>query len=68
MPPIAIGLQLCAASNSKVVRAWFDQLDPFSRIELLSMLQANMAGSSVPGAAEPASVRPLAVALGLLGS
>jgi c-di-GMP-binding flagellar brake protein YcgR len=68
LPPIAVGLQLCAAGDSKVVRAWFDKLDPFSRIELLSMLQANMAGTAVAGAAEPASVRPLAVALGLLGS
>ena len=53
---------------STVVRAWFDKLDPFSRIEVLSMLQANMAGIRVAGAAEPASVRPLTVALRLLGS
>jgi hypothetical protein len=33
---------------------------------LLSMLQENMAGNPVAGAQEAASVRPLAVALGLL--
>jgi c-di-GMP-binding flagellar brake protein YcgR len=66
LPPIAYGLQLCEQSDVKAVRIWFDGLEPFSRIELLSMLQANMAGSPVAGASLPASVRPLAVALGLL--
>jgi hypothetical protein len=50
------------------VRRWFDGLMPGSRIELLSLLQANMAGTAVPGAAEPGSVRPLARALGLLAA
>ena len=67
-PPIAVGLSLCGDGQKQTVRAWFDGLDPFNRIELLSMLQANMAGSAVPGAPEPGSVRPLAVALGLLAS
>lgn len=67
-PPITYGLQLCEQRDNKTVRLWFDSLEPFSRIELLSVLQANMAGSAVAGAPEPASVRPLAVALGLLGS
>jgi c-di-GMP-binding flagellar brake protein YcgR len=67
-PLITYGLQLCEQRDNKTVRLWFDSLEPFSRIELLSMLQANMAGSAVAGAPEPASVRPLAVALGLLGS
>ena len=67
-PLIAVGLQLCEAGRPQEVRGWFDGLVPGSRIELLSMLQANMAGGSVPGAAEPASVRPLAVALGLLAA
>jgi hypothetical protein len=64
LPPI--DPNLCEQSDIKTVRLWFDSLEPFSRIELLSMLQANMAGSPVAGAPEPASVRPLAVALGLL--
>jgi hypothetical protein len=66
LPPIAYGLQLCGRTDTKTVRQWFDSLEPFSRIELLSMLQANMAGNPVAGAQEAASVRPLAVALGLL--
>jgi c-di-GMP-binding flagellar brake protein YcgR len=67
-PLIAQGLRLCEASEARDVRHWFDSLMPFDRIELLSMLQANMAGGAVPGAAEPASVRPLAIALGLLAA
>jgi hypothetical protein len=67
-PLIAVGLRLCEAGQAVQVRVWFDSLMPGSRIELLSQLQANMAGGSVPGAAESASVRPLAVALGLLAA
>jgi hypothetical protein len=67
-PPIAIGLSLCEAEQPQLVRQWFDSLMPGDRIELLSLLQANMAGERVPGAAEPASVRPLARALGLLAA
>jgi hypothetical protein len=64
-PVIAVGLRLCD-DGSDVVRKWFDSLMPFDRIELLSQIQANMSGASVAGAAEPSSVRPLAVGLGLL--
>jgi len=64
-PAIAVGLRLCE-NGSDEVRKWFDSLMPFDRIELLSQIQANMAGTPVPGAPEPTSVRPLAVALGLL--
>ena len=67
-PLIAVGLDLCEGSDAKGVRQWFDSLMPFDRIELLSLLQTNMAGGAVPGAAEAASVRPLAVALGLLAA
>jgi hypothetical protein len=67
-PLIAVGLQLCEGGPAQEVRLWFDSLMPDSRIELLCLLQTNMAGSPVPGAAEPASVRPLAVALGLLAA
>lgn len=64
-PAIAVGLRLCDDSSDGV-RKWFDSLRPFDRIELLSQIQTNMSGASVPGAAEPSSVRPLAVAIGLL--
>jgi hypothetical protein len=67
LPRIAIGLRLCESGKAHV-RQWFDSLMPFDRIELLSQVQANMAGSAVPGATEPTSVRPLAVALGLLAA
>ena len=67
-PLIAVGLQLCEGGQAQEVRLWFDSLMPGSRIELLCLLQTNMAGSPVPGAVEPASVRPLAVALGLLAA
>jgi hypothetical protein len=67
-PPIAFGLALCSVEQPQTVRKWFDSLMPFDRIELLSQLQANMAGERVPGASEPASVRPLALALGLLAA
>ena len=67
-PLISVGLHLCEGSDAKGVRQWFDSLMPFDRIELLSLLQANMAGGAVPGATEAASVRPLAVALGLLAA
>ena len=67
LPPIAVGLRLCESGKAHV-RQWFDGLMPFDRIELLSQVQANMAGGSVPGATEPTSVRPLAVALGLLAA
>ena len=67
LPPIAVGLRLCESGKAHV-RQWFDGLMPFDRIELLSQVQANMAGSAVPGATEPTSVRPLAVALGLLAA
>ena len=67
LPPIEVGLRLCE-SGKAYVRQWFDGLMPFDRIELLSQVQANMAGGSVPGATEPTSVRPLAVALGLLAA
>jgi hypothetical protein len=61
-------LHLCEGSDATGVRQWFDSLMPFDRIELLSLLQTNMAGGAVPGATEAASVRPLAVALGLLAA
>jgi c-di-GMP-binding flagellar brake protein YcgR len=67
LPPIEVGLRLCESGKAHV-RQWFDSLMPFDRIELLSQVQANMAGGSVPGATEPTSVRPLAVALGLLAA
>jgi hypothetical protein len=67
-PLISVGLHLCEGSDATGVRQWFDSLMPFDRIELLSLLQTNMAGGAVPGATEAASVRPLAVALGLLAA
>lgn len=67
-PLVAVGLQMCEGSGREGVRLWFDSLMPGSRIELLCQLQANMAGTSVPGAQEPGSVRPLAIALGLLAA
>jgi len=67
-PLIAVGLRLCESAESVDVRLWFDGLMPGSRIELLTLLQANIAGGSVPGAQEPGSARPLAQALGLLAA
>jgi c-di-GMP-binding flagellar brake protein YcgR len=67
-PLIAVGLHLCEGAQRQDVRRWFDGLVPGARIELLSQLQANMTGGSVPGAEEPGAVRPLAVALGLLAA
>jgi hypothetical protein len=66
--PIVVGLRLCEEEPSLLVRKWFDSLMPGTRIEVLSQLQASMAGEKVPGASEPASVRPLAQALGLLAA
>ena len=67
-PLIEFALHLCEDRETKDVRLWFDSLMPGSRIELLTMLQTNIAGGSVPGAREPGSARPLALALGLLAA
>jgi len=66
--PIVVGMRLTEEEPSLLVRKWFDGLMPGLRIEVLSQLQANMAGEKVPGAAEAAAVRPLAQALGLLAA
>jgi hypothetical protein len=62
----AIGSKLLERGGSEAVRNWFDRLDPPLRIELLSQLQARMAGGAAPSESRPEDVRDLAQALGLL--
>jgi c-di-GMP-binding flagellar brake protein YcgR len=65
-PLVQIGLALCETAGVPEVRRWFDNLEPFNRIGLLSNLQANMHGEAVDGASEPFVVQSLAQALGLI--
>ena len=65
-PLVQVGLAMCEVAGVAEIRRWFDTLEPFDRIGVLSQLQANMHGEAVDGAPEPYSAQPLAQALGLI--